>query len=401
MVQTILNISQNHYIRGGSDRYYFALEELFVERGHQVIPFTATHTRNKKSKWSDYFPPGVDFIHPGPRDIIRFIYSRPAAKAMERLLRNIRIDIAHIHIYYGQLTSSILKPLKDAGIPVVQTLHEYKLICPVYTLVSNGTVCEGCKGGGYKRAIFKRCNKKSLSRTLLSVAEAYLSRVLGSVDKIDHFIAVSNFILQKMTQFGIPAEKVSTVHNFLDASNIQPNCSPGRYYLYFGRLEQIKGIFTLLDAATSVREVPLYIVGDGDAYSEIELKIKEKGLHHVHLTGFKQGEELSDLIRNSICTIVPSEWYEPFGLTILESFAHGRPVIATGIGGIPESISDGVDGFLVSPGSVKELRDRMIWMAEHREEAVKMGLAGREKVETQFNSEIHYDKIMDVYRKVL
>ncbi|MDJ0712608.1 MAG: glycosyltransferase family 4 protein [Prochloraceae cyanobacterium] len=398
---TILNAGQNYYIRGGSDRYQFALSELLRDRGHQTIPFAAANPKNQPTQWSGYFPPGVNFDRPTPGDLMRFIYSKSAARSMERLLEENSINIAHLHIYYGQLTSSILAPLKKAGIPIVQTLHEYKIVCPVYTLLSNGEICQECQGNAFWKATVKKCNRNSLARSILSTVESYVSKWLGSVDRVDRFIAVSHFQREKLIELGVPAEKITAVHNFIDASEIEVNSEPGEYFLYFGRLESYKGLFTLIEAASSLQDIPLLIVGDGEARSQIEQLIEQKDLKHVKLLGFKQKEELHRLISNSICTISPSQWYETFGLTLIESFARGRPAIASSIGGMTEIVTDGVDGYLVSPGDAEKLRSRMVSMAKHRRQAVDMGLAGRRKVETQFNSENHYQKVMEVYQKLL
>lgn len=397
---TVLNISQNYYIRGGSERYYFSMADLLETRGHRVIPFTASHPQNQPTDWSKYFPAAVNFNSPGPADIVRFVYSRSAAASLQRLLGDHRPDIAHLHIYYGQLTSSILAPLRRAEVPIVQTLHEYKLVCPVYTLLSNGEICQACEGHNFWQAALKRCNRGSLARSVLSAAESYVSHRLGAVDKIDHFIAVSDFLRRKVIELGVPAHKVTTVHNFTDVSKISPCGETGEYILYFGRLERLKGIFTLLKAMRSVR-TPLLIVGDGEACAEMEEYIQHHDMQHVRVLGYQRGQALIDLIRGAICTVSPSEWYETFGLTLIESFAHGRPVIASRIGGMTEVVSDGVDGFLIEPGNAEALQERLQWMADHREQAVEMGQAGRRKVETQFSTEAHYQKLMDVYSKVM
>lgn len=401
MKPTILNISQNYYLRGGSDRVFFALTELLKQRGHEVIPFTAAHSKNRSTEWNHYFPIAADFEQPSLVDLARFVYSRPASAAIRELLCDHTPDIAHIHIYYGKLTGSILAPLKQAGLPIVQTLHEYKLICPVYTLVSNDQICEACKGRHFWRAIPRRCNRNSLTRTLLSVTESYVSRFLGSVDKVDHFIAVSDFVRDKMVQHGIPTHKITTIHNFLDPSTTIPNEKRGEYFLYFGRLERIKGIFTLVEAAAPLRETPLLIVGDGGARGDLAELIESENLRHVRMLGFKTESELDRLIKESLCTIIPSKWYEPFGLTVLESFAHGRPVIASRIGGIPEIVTHGTDGFLVPPGDVEALREKLEWMTAHPTDAVEMGLLGRQKIETEFDPETHYQRLMDVYNRLL
>jgi glycosyltransferase involved in cell wall biosynthesis len=397
----ILNVGQNYHIRGGSDKCLFELEDLLIKNGHQAIPFTAKHPENNSSEWEVYFPPRVNFENPRPGDLINFVYSRQAAKALKRLLNSTSIDLAHMHIYYGQLTSSILKPLRDEGIPIVQTLHEYKIVCPVYTLLSNGEICQSCNGREFWRATVKRCNQGSLSRSALSTVESYVSKAFGSVDKVCHFIAVSNFQREKVIELGVPEEKITTVHNFIDTRNIVPNYKQGSYFLYLGRLERVKGIRTLVEAAAKIRDVPILIVGDGTVRPELEKLIEKRKLDHVHLLGFKQGEELEIIIKDCICLIAPSEWYETFGLTLVEAFAHGRPVIASRIGGMTEIVSNGEDGFLVPPGNILALRERMIWMAENRRQAVDLGVSGRQKVETQFNPEVHYQKTMEVYKKVL
>lgn len=404
---TILNISQNYYIRGGSDRYFFTMGEVLQKQGHRVIPFTAASPKNEPTEWERYFPRGADFEHPSALDLGRFLYSRDAVRSMRRLLRDIddaapkTVDIAHFHIYYGKLTASILGVLKQVGIPLIQTLHEYKLTCPVYSHLSNDQICEACAGKHFWRALPKRCNRGSLARTALSVTESYVSRSLGAVDKFDHFISVSHFLRKKMVEHGIPEAKISTVHNFVDVSDFTPNFAEGEYLLYFGRVHQSKGIFTLIEAAAPLKQVPLIIVGDGEAMPEVQRQVEQNNCEHIRLVGFKQGDELRELIAGSICTLLPSEWYENCPMSVLESYAYGKPVIGADIGGIPELIADDVDGFLVPSGGIEALREKLLWMYEHKAEAAEMGRIGRHKMETEFNADIHYENIMNVYQKLL
>ncbi|MBL1260811.1 MAG: glycosyltransferase family 4 protein [Thiotrichaceae bacterium] len=396
----VINVGQNYHIRGGSDKYQFSLESLLQQYGHDVIPFASRQAANVDTTWSGYFPPEVSFQCPGPIDILRYIYSRPAGQSMRRLVQEQSPDIAHLHIYYGQLTPAILSPLKKAGVPIVQTLHEYKTVCPTYNLYAHGAICDACQGRQFWQAVVRRCNRGSFLRSTLSATEAYVSRWLGGVDKIDHFIAVSDFLREKVIALGLPRDKVTTVHNFMDCTGIKPATSQGSYLLYFGRLERLKGIFTLLDAVAPLCDIPVLIVGDGNDRMAVEAVIEKRGLEHVKLLGFKRGQELVDLIQGSICTIAPSEWYETFGLNLVESFASGRPVVASRIGGMTEVVADGEDGFLVSPGDVDALRERLLWMVTHPGQALEMGLSGRAKVEDQFSPERHYEKLMAVYKKV-
>lgn len=398
---TILNISQNYHVRGGSDKIFFALGELLRRKGHRVIPFTAHSPDNLATEWNRFFPRAADFEKPGPGDVFRFVYSLSAKRAIRQIIEQFHPDIAHLHIYYGKITASILAELKRAGIPIVQTLHEYKLICPVYTLVSNGHICEACEGHHFWRALPRRCNRGSLARTALSVLESYVSHWLGAVHQVDRFIAVSNALRQKMVQHGLPEEKIVTLHNWVDCTEIPPAKQPGEYFLYFGRIERIKGVFTLIEASAQIPSIPLLLVGEGEARSEVVDLIRSKGYLHIRWLGFKSEIELRELIHRSICTVIPSEWFEPFGMTVLESFSHGRPVIGTSLGGLPEMIDHGINGFLFEPGDAAMLASYLDWMSRHPHQAVAMGQAGRAKVEESFSPESYYEGLMKIYTDVL
>ncbi len=397
---TVLNVSQNYHVRGGSDRYFFVMGELLEKHGHRVIPFTAKQPQDEPSSWSEYFPEGVNFQSPTALDVGRFIYSHRAAQAMNRMLDEHPVDIAHLQIYYGQLTASILAPLRRAGVPIVQTIHDLKLVCPVYSLMSHGKICEDCQGKHFWKGIVKRCNRGSLARSALSVAEAYASRWLGAVDHIDQFISVSGFQRDKLVELGVPGEKITVVHNFIDVDPNEPEPVPGDYILYFGRIERLKGVYTLLDAAKRAPDVKLVLVGEGDAYDEVAGLIEEQGIGNVALRGFAKGDELKQLIQGSLATVLPSEGYDNCPMAVLESLGMGKAVIGSRIGGIPELVDDSEDGFLVTPGDGKDLAERMNWMWNHRSEVAAMGLRGRGKVVRRFDAQTHYLRIADVYRNV-
>jgi glycosyltransferase involved in cell wall biosynthesis len=398
---TVLGVSQNYYITGGSDQVFFNTQAILSEKGHTVISFTAASEKNQPTPWANYFPIAANFDHPGPKDLGRYIYSLPAARAIRRLIAEHHPDLAHLHIYYGKLTGSILQPLHQAGIPVVQTLHEYKLVCPVYTLVSNGEICEACQGKHFYHALLQKCNRGSPARSALSVIESYVSRWVGSLSKVDHFIAVSHFMRNKMIELGVPVDKISTIYNFVDIDGVTPNPAPGRYLLYFGRIERIKGLFTLLKAVAPLTHIPVKIAGEGNARAEMQAFIQEQNLTHVEYLGFKSGRELYNLIHDCLAVIVPSEWYETFGLSIVESFAHARPVVGARIGAIPELIDEYQNGFLVPPQDVSALREKLLWLSENPQKAAEMGRSGRKKAENLFSAERYYQELTSVYKKVL
>jgi glycosyltransferase involved in cell wall biosynthesis len=395
----VLQVNNYGYVRGGSDRYFLDLSQLLSQHDHQVSFLCSDDGRNVIDV--PYAVPGFTIESPTVRDLPHFIFSPETRRRLEQLIDAERPDIAHLHIYYGQLTASIIGVLKKYDIPVVQTLHEYKLLCPIATMVRKGRICEECADGSYWRALWHRCNRGSFSRSLVTAVESYVAKGLGAKSAIDHFIAVSDFVRHKMIAHGIPQEKITTVHNFVRAEVFADNNEEGEYFLYFGRIESIKGLKTLIHAMAGVLDLELYVVGSGDAQAGLEHESERLGLTNVKFFGFKTGQELKDLIAGAICVVAPSEWYETFGLVLLESFAQGRPVIASRIGGMTELITHGVDGLLVEPGSVAQLTDALNWMASHRRQAIEMGREGQKKARANFSADKHYVDMMSVYQKVV
>jgi len=397
---TIVNVSQNHYVLGGSDRYFFSLTDLLRNHGHQVIPFTASSEQNTATPWADYFPVAADFDNPGPIDLLRYFYSLPAQGQMKRLIADHKPQLAHLHIYYGKLTTSILDPLRRANIPIVQTLHEYKLICPVFTLVSNNELCEACEGKHFVRALPRRCKDGALVRTTVSVLEAYISQWNGAQSKVDHFVAVSDFARQKMVEHGIAEDKITTVHNFVPIKDPESLRSVGDYILYFGRLAHLKGLFTLVEAIGPL-DIPLVIAGDGPLKDTLQQLVNSHGWDHIRIVGFLRGHELDKAINGSLCTILPTEWYEPGALAPLESLNCGRAVIVSEIGGMPEVITDHQTGLLVPPGNVEVMRDAILWMKNNPQKAEEMGREGHKSLKGRFDPETHYAALNAIYKSLI
>ena len=195
MKPAVLNVNNFHYYRGGSDQYFLKLTMLLKEKGHRVTTFSTENTRNINKSWlAGEMPRSVDTEKfSSISNILRYCYSPEARKKMALALQEFRPDLVHLHIYYGQLTGSIIDPIKNAGIPIIQTLHEYKLVCPTHGLFAHNSFCDKCKGKHYWKAIIQRCNRNSIARTALSVTESYISEWLGVNKHIDRYIAVSQF----------------------------------------------------------------------------------------------------------------------------------------------------------------------------------------------------------------
>jgi len=395
----ILQASQNYFIDGGSDSYFFSLSSLLAERGHNVIPFAPSSDKNLPSQWSRYFPNTYRNQSNKVLSALEYLYSASSRRSMLDLLGEQEIDVAHLHIYYGGLTSSILHPLKQANVPIIQTLHEYKLVCPVYTLENQGNFCNRCVTGSPLNGIIHKCKNGSTLASALRVTENLVSRALGDVRLVDRFISVSEFHRKKMIEGGVPANKLVTIHNFVDADQYLPSYADDAYALYFGRIEKIKGLGTLLQA---FRHVPmkLIIAGEGHALEYFKAMAADLHLNNVEFVGFKGGAELKNLISRARFCIVPSEWYENCPMSVLEAMAQGKAVVASRIGGIPELIRDGVDGYLFEPKSVEGLTESCLKLIE-KAKAQEMGACARQNVSLNFSKASHYAKVMDVYRGLL
>jgi glycosyltransferase involved in cell wall biosynthesis len=395
----IINCSQNHYVLGGSDSYFFSQSSLLQSHNHQVIPFCAKDEKNINSEWSNFFPVASDFKTLSPTNLISYFYSCDAKSLLIKLLQEIgNIDIFQMHIYYGKITSSILSVLKKNNIPVIQTLHEYKLVCPVYTLERNGDVCEECLDGSVWPAIKNKCKDGSLVKSVVRAAETKFSRMLGDRDLVDKFISVSHFHRSKMIEGGIPSEKIVTLHNFVDTDRLLPIYG-GDYGLYFGRIEDLKGIKTLLDAAKLCSH-QIKIIGDGTSLDKMKGYVGSEDITNVSFLGFKEGQELEELIQHSSYVAVPSEWYENCPMSVLEAKAYGKPVIGTRIGGIPELIEHEEDGFLIDVKNVEQLAYYMN-LCSDGDVSKALGKKARENVVNNFSKNAHYEGLMKIYKDVI
>lgn len=397
----ILNCSQNYYIRGGSDKYFFDLAKLLEGYGDTVVPFCASSINNLHTAYSKYFPSGADLDNPGVLDVFKYIYNRDASRQIIHLLRDNRIDLAHLHIYYGKLTSSILPVLKSCDVPIVQTLHEYKLVCPVYTMHDKKGVCHSCSDNKFYMSLIKKCNRNSYARSAVSMVESYCSILAGSQKLVDCFITVSDFQKNEILKMGFDEDKIQTVHNFIEYKNYRVELSNQGYFLYFGRVEKIKGVEVLLKAFEILKNIKLIILGDGEYLIYAKNYCKENNMNNVEFVNHVEPERVAKYVQGAIATISPSTWYETFGLTLLESLSCGKPVIASDIGGMTEILTEGSDGFFVEPGDVNQLVERIKYLSDNPAIVQEMGLNGRRKVEEKFSPDAHMSKIKGIYGSLI
>jgi glycosyltransferase involved in cell wall biosynthesis len=218
---------------------------------------------------------------------------------------------------------------------------------------------------------------------------------------IDLFISPSSFLRNKMIEFGIDKNKIIHIPNFINSNEYTPNYSNSNYILYFGRLEKHKGLETFIAAMKHVKTSKLYVVGDGSYRNMLERYSKKNNMKNVVFLGFVTRKRLIELVRFSLFTVLPSEWYENCPMTILESFAFGKPVIGASIGGIPELVEDGSTGMLFDAGNVDDLAEKINYLLDNKNLAVEMGKNARKKVKEEYNEDVHCKRVTEAYKNVL
>jgi len=402
----VLLINKFFYLRGGSETVFFDTASLLRHAGHSVSYFSMDHPKNLDSRYSRYFVSHVDFADmKGFIDRVgsagRILYSFESQRKLEQLIREERPDIAHLHNIHHQISPSILHTLRKFNIPIVMTLHDYKLVCPIYTLLSGWETCERCRGGRYYHCFFRRCSKQSYLGSALTTAEMYLHRmVLRSFDNVDIFLSPSQFLKNKLAELGFRGT-ISHLPNSVDTSSYTPSHSwTEDSILYFGRLSREKGLFTLLDAVADL-PITCKIIGDGPMRAALEKMVIDRGLQNVYLLGYKPHDELKSEILKSMFVIVPSQWYENNPMTIVEAFACGKPVVGSRIGGIPELVENGRTGLTFSPGNKEELRNRVLTLLNDSGKISEYGRNARDYVERKLNRELYLKRLLETYERAM
>jgi glycosyltransferase involved in cell wall biosynthesis len=388
----ILQINNHHYKHGGAEIVYLNTIDLLRNQGHIVI----TLSRKKEAVFSNE---QYEYFIPYSNSLKDRFYSSKANELIKKIIINEKPDIAHIHNIIGGITFSILPVLRDHRIPVVATLHDYKLLCPSCNFIDgNVQICEKCKVGKYYNCTINRCSSTGYFRSFLWSCENYLRDSLFPFNQlIDKYIFVSKFSKNKHLEFYPDLlSKSNQIYNF--TTNLKLNINRGKYFLYYGRLSREKGLLTLLNAFKELPELNLKIVGNGNLMSSLEMNKTP----NIELVSFKSGKELHDIIQNSSFVIVPSECFENNPMAIVESFALGKPVIGANLGGIPEVIENKKTGFLFKSTDWKSLVEIVKESSQlSLEKYVELSNQAFNFASEKFSPEIYYDQLMKIYNEVL
>lgn len=333
-------------------------------------------------------------------------WSRTAYRELRGVLKREKPDVCHFHNLFYLLSPSVYSACRDAGVPVVQTLHNFRFFCVNGLLMHEGSVCEKCIGRMPWRGALNGCFRESKLYSLaVAFTEAY-HRLAGTwQSKVDAFIALTEFGRRKFIECGLPAEKVFVKPNFLP-NPPEPSYSRDGYAIFLGRVSYEKGISTLLEATRMVnaqRSTPLLLklVGDGPLLGKLKETLARDPREAVELCGRKSLPQCMALLGRARFLVMPSLWFEGFPMVIREAFACGTPVIASRLGAMAELVEDGRTGLLFEPGNAGELAEKMRWMVEHEDQCVEMGKNARAVFEAKYTAEKNYPILMGIYERAM
>jgi glycosyltransferase involved in cell wall biosynthesis len=387
--RTILVVHNTYQQRGGEEAVVAAEARLLEENGHDVIRYERHNDELRGRGATGRIEASVDVV-----------WSSRSFREIGELITKERPDIAHFHNTFPLISPSAYYACARAGVPTVQTLHNYRLLCPAAKFLRDGKVCEACLGRyGAWPGIVHGCYRGSRAATAATAAMLAVHRGLGSWQKkVDVYVALSQFARRKFIEGGLPAERIEVKPNFMVGASA-PRAQVGDYVLFVGRLSEEKGPQLLLTAWRGMRtKIPLRIAGDGPLLEQLTREIGKSSLSHIELIGHRPPDEIRELMQGARFLVFPSMWYEGFPMTIAEGFASGLPVVASQLGSTAEIVRHGITGLHFEPGSAADLSAKVEWAWTHPEELARMGHAAQAEYELKYQPSKNYEMLINIYR---
>lgn len=329
------------------------------------------------------------------------LWSGRSGHEVERQIKMFRPDVIHAHNTFPLISPSMYWAAERAGVPVVQTLHNFRMMCLNAMFLRAGKVCEDCSGRLPWRGIVRQCYRASTAQSAVLAGMLVMHRSLGTYrNKVARYIALNDFCRSKFIAGGLPAERIVVKPNFVEWADARPCSEPAsggkkQSLLFVGRLSTEKGIETLAGAATLLPDLDMRVAGEGP-----QAHLLEDALGITRL-----GNLPSDVVHRemnaALALVLPSIWYENFPRTLVEAFACGLPVIASRIGALADLVREGETGLLFEPGDARDLADKLAWAMAHPEAMMEMGRKARAQYEAEFSPEVNYRLLMDIYNGVL
>ncbi len=382
----------NYYQQpGGEDVVVRQERKLLESRGHQVVTFEQTN-----KEMLDY--PILERL----RLPKRTIWAGGPYREILDLIRKEEPNIAHIHNTFMRISPSVFVACREGGIPVVHTLHNFRLLCPAATLFRDGKVCEKCLESSLWQGVRHSCYRGSFTATATVALMLGVHRVIRTwTNTVTGYIALTEFSKRKFVGAGLPNEKIHVKPNFVVPDPGEKD-ELGDFAVYVGRLSPEKGLQTLLKAWRQLRTpIPLHIIGDGPMRVELEQEASQHDISNVVFAGRLSPEETRSRIRAARLLILPSECYENFPMTIVEAFSCGTPVVCSRLGAMQEIVEDHRNGLHFTPGNAEELAAALERAWDHPRLIRAMGQAARRDYKEKYTAERNYAALMAIYQQVI
>ena len=386
----ILQIHNFYRLPGGECSVVRAEKALLESGAHDVALFSADS--NEIASWS-VLEKAVSYA--------QIPFNWQVRRKLLRLVDSFRPEVAHVHNVFPLLSPSVYYTLYAVGVPVVQTIHNFRFICPNGQFFVKGNVCEACAQKGLMSAVWNRCMRNSVSTSALyagAIALAWRTRSIPWA--IDRYIALNKFFAHKLSDAGVPESRVRICGNYVDTITNEPS-SKGGYVLYLGRLSPEKGIETLLDAWSDVKDGRLIIAGTGPLEGVVRRRTAVQEDGRIEYVGFVSGPEKTRLIERASCLVVPSQWYENFPLSVAEALGLGTAVVASHIGGLPDLVEDGRNGLLVEPGNVQSLSKALQRILASDELALEFGANAQRSAKQRLGATQHASRLLEIYTEAI
>jgi glycosyltransferase involved in cell wall biosynthesis len=388
----VLVVHSRYKERGGEDSAVESEEQLLATEGHTVLPY---HRNNAEIERFTMFQRAV---LPGTT-----VWSKKSLAEVRQVALRHKPDVAHFHNTFPLISPAAYSACRSAGVPVVQTLHNYRLLCPAATFFRGGRPCECCLGKKVPwPGVRYACYQGSRAATGTVAAMVAIHRVLGTwTDTVDLYIALSDFAKDKFIAGGLPSARIVVKPNF-----VHPDPGADRdvsdYALFVGRLSREKGLGTLFAAWKQLgNKIPLLVAGDGPLRRELEGLVERLGLVGVRFAGQLDRQAVFAAMKRARFLAVPSECYENFPMTVVEAYACGTPVIAAGHGALREIVADQRTGLHFVPGDAEDLARKTEWAWTHPREMEEIGRAGRAEFVAKYNADRNYRTLMDIYKRAI
>lgn len=404
------------YFHGdGPERYFFNIKEILEKNGHVTAPFSIKNSRNLPAgEYERFFLDSIDDeVHYGDKtslspskalkSVTRMYWSAEARRKFAAFLDHFKPDVVYIMQYHNKISPSILGPARRRGIPVVHRISDFQYVCPNALLYTRSHLCEQCLTGNPLKCVADRCVHNSLPMSVLKLGAKKLHDIMHVTGKIDAFVVPSLFTLGKLSQYGIPEEKLFHIPTFYNGPRpSQPlRASAEPYFLYIGRIAEQKGMWTLVKAFAKTG-LPLKIIGTSADNLEQRLKQYLAGRNHrIEFLGFMPFDKMVPWLTGCIATVVPSEWYDNFPNSILESFAFGKPVIASNLGSLLETVKNRVTGLTFNPGDSDDLARATLEIAGNSGLTSQTGANASATIDTIYSPQAHYTALITVFKNLI